>query len=237
MSEKILPVPPKGESLLKKLNWSVEWIGKNNISTLYVESYPLEQRHCITYPVGRQEPIRWLEVQHELAHCLLAETVHPFFAGQSFSPETPLELLEIITPLLRCATDWYADAIIYHLWPKDGINEIEEHCRLFLQYPPYRVMPPDMTWSMALFYAQLIHYGGHNGLKKKIRKKAPELDMLAKIYLNYSPENPSLKTLVRLINHLLKIATRNTCQVSVELHDLGEVFNIFSRHVDYPPKK
>ena len=224
-----LPTPPHGHSLQDRLQWRVVLEAIHRGDTLYVASDPIERRHTIYVPVSRlhEEPLRWLEVEHEYAHCLLAETIHPLFSTAYFAPGTDKTLMQAVGLLYRCACDWYADAVIYELWPQEGRAEIEEHIRLLLEHPPRdRALPPEMSWGMGLMYAQLIHYGGHKRLIKAVRRVAPALERIARIYLRYPPDRPSLEALVGLINASLRLGTRPVLQAEVVHEDGLDVFKV-----------
>ena len=224
-----LPNPPKGNSLQDRLQWRVVLEADPRRDTLHVVSDPIERRHTIIVPVSRiqRDPLRWLEVEHEYAHCWLGETVHPLLSTAYFAHGTDETIVQAVGVLYRCACDWYADAVIYGLWPREGRAEIEEHIRLLLEHPPKdKALPPEMSWDMGLMYAQLIHYGGHKRLIKAVRRVAPALERVGRIYLRYPPDRPSLEALVGLINATLRLGTRPVLQVEVVQEDGLDVFKI-----------
>ncbi len=212
----LLPSPPTGNSIRGRLHWRVvpEIFSGD---TLQVVTRPSERVHSIYIPatVSRGEAeLRWMELEHEYAHCLLAETISPLFSGTPFAHGTPSHLLEALAPACRSATDWYVDGLLYREWPREGLAEIEEMCRLLLRWPKGGAIPPEHAWPAVLGYAQLIHYGGHKGLAKRMRRAIPELDTLAKAtFLRYPPEEPLVEGLVGLINAILKRATQPPLRV------------------------
>lgn len=227
-----LPTPPDGPpdgrnliNLIEDLSWPISWRVAEQADTLYVESDPIGQRHCITTPV---RPVRWLEVQHELAHCYLAETVHPLFSGTYFKCGTPEHLMQSLSFVWRSATDWFVDDIIYTRWPKAGVEEIKEHLYLMLDAPAAQVFQsPDMAWMCVLFYAQLLHYGHGKKLAKKVRKKAKGIDQLShKTFLKFPPNRPSIQTLTGLMNSILRIATPQGLHVKLIEEQGMEVLEI-----------
>ena len=214
-----LPSPPHGKSLRDRLKWPVTLESISRGNTLYITTNPIKKTHKISIPIERlkRDPLRWLEVEHEYAHCLLGETIHPLLSTAHFAKGTDNNLMQAVGLLYRCACDWYADAVIYGLWLHEGRAEIEEHIRLLLNKSPKTKtpLPPEMTWGMGMIYAQLIHYGGHKRLIKSVRRMAPILDRIARIYLRYPPNRPTIEDLESLINATLKVATKGVITVSV----------------------
>ena len=218
----ILPPPPRGADIKGRLRWQVSLLTLPGGDTLYVTSDPVRKEHTIRVPTGKPDPIRWLEVQHEYAHCLLAEQVHHLFSTAYFVRGTPQKILTALAPVHRAATDWYVDAVIYTLWPREGLAEIEEHVRLFLPLLKAKGqrLSPEMSWGFALLFAELVHYKGHKGLIRKVRRAAPEVTALADIFLRHDPGRPSVTALVSLENAILRVAAAGKLRVRL-VEDAG----------------
>lgn len=206
----ILPSPPDDRTLARKLAWPVSFSFMPGLDTLYVSCDPQARRHTITVPSDRREPVRWMELQHEFAHCLLSETIHHLFAGTTFARNSNKELMQAIAPACRVATDWYVDHVIYTRWPQEGREEIEELLRLYLGLSRQKKasLSPTLAWGLVLCYAQGLQYKAHKGLVRRFRQAFPDVDSLArKTFLRHPPDNPTAKGLVTLINRILKVAS------------------------------
>lgn len=222
-----IPHPPNGKSIRALLKWPLT-IQFHHKQTCEVVSDP--GKHVVYLPAQPKDQIRWLEVQHEFAHCWLAETVHLQFATSLFKRGTPDELLLAISPIIRSAQDWFVDEVLYQQWPKEEKAAIHEHVNMFRRAlsSVKESLPPDIVWGGTLMLAQAQRHKCCKKECRKIFKKFPDCEKIVRVFLSVDPSNPSIEASEQLLNKLLKIASNG--QLRIELIDDAdrEVWEIHS---------
>lgn len=221
----LIPTPPAGLDILRELSWPVIY-SHGDVGYITVSSDFSARQHTIMLPAENAAagPLRWIEVQHELAHCLLAERVHPLFSGSVFTRGTPAHLLDHLAPIFRASGDWYVDEVIYQRWPAAERTEVSEHLRLITAHP---ISTPELAWGAALMVAQAQRYRCTQPLKRARKRLPKEVITAAGILSATDPEQPRVDGLQKLLNAMLCVATNQTISVSLVIDDGLEVWQLF----------
>jgi len=229
----MIPMPPDGKNLLDDLKWPVryEYYSKGYHEVI---TNSIDKHHTIYVPRNPKDPLRWIEVQHEAAHCLLAEQVHHLFSASYFKKGTPDNLLNVLNSAFRAAQDWFVDEVLYRHWPQVVRSEVKEHLELMFQFiktQPEQITP-ETGWGTALFFAQAKRYKCAGSTRKKIARSAPVIKKAADVFLAIDPSQPSIHTTRKLINKILRLATphgQKPFQVRLVMDDGLEVWELYQK--------
>ena len=185
--------------LRRRLGWTVREIRGGRRGYFEVTSNPRTRVHTITWPAAG-DPVRPIEVVHELIHAHLAETVHPQFSGSWFRRGTPDHQVAACVWPCRAAGDWFVDHRLQAMCPAEFAAEVREHAGLVRRALSRTPGGIQLQVSAGLFYAQAEKYLGET------EKNIPAAVSAAmRVFLSVPPESPDLPALARLINGLLAL--------------------------------
>jgi len=192
----------KIKKLIKKvrhrLDWPVTEVYGHNIKELNIHSYPHEKRHVINIP---DHDVRDIEFLHELGHATLCETVHPMFSGSLFEFNDP-DLLQLFTPAIQAANDWFIDDWLHKLAPKETEKEIVEHYNMVRRRLKQDKNADQTILCMAAFLiAQASRYCGITAKVEGILAEA------VRVISSVDPAPPTLDKLCLVFNGLAALYT------------------------------
>ena len=184
------------KKLRKKLKWSVRH-ETSSTGDLHIASDPGRREHVIYWPGpdSRIGPPRPIEHLHELYHAWLAENVHHQFSAQRFKPGTPDEVVALMVPVCRAASDWFVDELLCSLMPQEFRAEVREHLDYILSLP--RTNSAFLLFSAGLIIAQAKRY-----LNLEVQV-AGDLPRIVETFLAVEPSPPTVGKLAELVNRLL----------------------------------
>ncbi|MHC1697766.1 MAG: hypothetical protein AB9919_06860 [Geobacteraceae bacterium] len=195
--------PKKLKNLINRTRSSLRWRiieQTHDQDTIEIVSDRTECTHTILTPTNPspQNPLRDIEYLHELAHATLCETVHPVFSTHYFAAGTPAEGIRTLTPIMRAASDWFADQWLIEHCPELERVEIEEHYELAMSALQQATGPveAEVLYGTALMLAQGIKYLG------KPDNTGGQLREVVGAFLLVRPEKPTDKKMETLINRL-----------------------------------
>lgn len=168
-------------------------------------SDPWERMHHIRVPVAGHRDIEYL---HELAHATLAER-HHLLATAIFSGTITGDIYDQLVCPIRCASDWYADALLMQWVPDEEMAEIREHLKYFRpEIILKKAADPFVMYGGGLIWAQAVYYLGYDpaAIPEEFRHAA-----MALLYTD--PGNPSVEVKRNLINSLAAL----TCAARLEI--------------------
>ncbi|RQW89954.1 MAG: hypothetical protein EHM79_02285 [Geobacter sp.] len=195
--------PKKLKNLINRTRSALRWRiieQTHNQDTIEIVSDRTERTHTILTPANPspQNPLRDIEYLHELAHATLCETVHPVFSTHYFAADTPAEDIRTLTPIVRAASDWFADQWLMEHCPELERAEIEEHYELAMAALRRASGPveAEVLYGTALMIAQGIKY------LSKLNNTGGQLRDVVNAFLSVRTEKPTAKKMEFLINSL-----------------------------------
>jgi hypothetical protein len=209
------------DTVASRLAWEVRH-EQSASPELQIISDPWARRHTIHIPSGG---VDWRDIEylHELAHAYLAERCHHLLGTAWFARQLPQAILRRLTPPLRCADDWYADALLMRRCPAEERAEIEEHAGYILAL--HRRSPrgdDELLYGGGLILAQAVKYAAYrpHDVPRRYRRAV-------EILLACNPDRPSVEAKRRLVNALLAL----TCdlRLSLAVREGVEVWDIMGK--------
>ena len=211
-----IPQPPAGPNILRELTWPIDYRqGEEGYLTVLTDA--VTRTHTIFLPAQDSiaGPLRWIEVQHEAAHCLLAERCHHLFSISKFRGGGQ-DFVASLTPIFNTATDWFTDELLFLRWPEVMRSEVIEHLRAM---PPSAMQTPEQAWGVVFLLAQAQRYRCSQARKRALKILPPEITKIVDFFLATDPSKPRVTDLQRLINSMLRVAIDG--ELSVSLVDDG----------------
>lgn len=185
------------------LTWPVKIVPDATITSYQIISDPVEKVHYVY--VRPDQPLDKYQLSHELAHAVLAERVHPAFAGVGLSRELERSRRKrhLATTAYRVATEWFVDELRYQHHPESERKELLE----LISHPEtLRLIAEHEPFSLGLLCAEARRWLG-------VEVEHPLVD----VFLEVDPAQPSLGALVRLINRLLEVrGSKLRCRIDTE---------------------
>ncbi len=197
------------KKIIKRTRHALRWRVLDAVhdrGEMEIVSDPWERTHIIYSPAhpAPGNPLRDIEYLHELAHAMLCETVHTCMSTHYFEQGTPEHMLHTLSPIVRAASDWYADGWLMSICPDDERSEIEEHyalvCRALTAHG-FAAIHDEWRWGAALIIAQAVKWCG----RRNIGRGA--LAETVNVLLAIDPMRPSRQGMERLINDLLSCSS------------------------------
>lgn len=199
------------DGMLARFSWPVE-------EEFMHESFEVvtdwaRRKHVVLWPreSARAEPPfgRWL---HEMAHALLAETVHPQFAGPSFARQTAGAVRSTYTPLFDAALDWFVQGVLMELAPGPQGDDIDERFRQTAHMLRQGHALPSVEFVVDSGLA-LASFKQYRGLEIDTQGK---LNLVVRAFLRTPPGRPTLFGLQALCRSLMDAFGLHTARLVSE---------------------
>lgn len=180
----------------KGLNWRITI--KKGEGRCRILSDQRERVHAIY--LGRQDPTNGLDLLHELCHAHFHEHSHPSFSTLIFATGTDKQQYFDTIHAINLARDWFVEDFEHSLVPIPFEREIKDLTANLLQLR-YHTHQGGVSYlcEEALLIAQSKRY-----LQQSIPADGALADMVCTI-LETDPSQPSIESLVALINKLLHV--------------------------------
>jgi hypothetical protein len=195
--------PKKLKNLINRTRSALRWRiieRPHEHNTIEIITDREERTHTILIPATPtpDNPLRDIEYLHELAHATLCETVHPVFSTHYFAVGTDENDIRLLTPIIRAASDWFADQWLMENCPDLERAEIAEHYDLSVAAIQRTTGPVDaeLLYGTALMLAQGIKYLG------KPNQTGGQLRETIAAFLSINPAKPTPAKFETLINRL-----------------------------------
>jgi hypothetical protein len=195
--------PKKLKNLINRTRSALRWRvieQVHNKNSIEITTDREKQTHTIFTPANPspQNPLRDIEYLHELAHATLCETIHPVFSTHYFAIGTRDDDIRALTPIIRAASDWFADEWLMETCPELERAEIEEHYDLIIASLQRATGPvsAELLYGSSLMIAQGIKYLG------KPNNTGGQLNEVVAAFLSVRPDKPTVAKFENLINRL-----------------------------------
>ncbi len=156
----------KLKNIIKKVSGNLNWLVVDEFTdrnVVEIISCQQTKTHIIYQPKNPKldNPLRDIEYLHELGHATLCETIHPVFSTHYFAIGTSDDAISMLTPVIRCACDWFVDEWLMGICPELEQAEIDEHYSVIIRIMnklEFNTLVPDEFYSFALILAQGVKY-------------------------------------------------------------------------------
>ncbi|GFK93571.1 hypothetical protein NNJEOMEG_01405 [Fundidesulfovibrio magnetotacticus] len=199
------------DDLLGRFVWPVEEEYMHEAFEVVTDA--ARRKHVVLWPreSARAEPPfgRWL---HEMAHALLAESVHPQFRKPFFSKETAAPVRATYTPLFEAALDWYVQALLMDVAPGPQGADLDERFRMSAHMLRQGHALPSVEFVADAGLA-LASFKRWRGLEIDTQGK---LNLVVRAFGRAAPEKPTLFGLQSLSRGLMEAFGLHTARLVCE---------------------